>query len=101
MADVNWSAESRRDLKAIAEYFELSSPRYARYIVQNIYTSITDLEDFPEMGRKVPELDNDNFRERIVDGYRVIYLYQKGLVEILTVVNSRQDLIKHLKRTSD
>lgn len=98
MADVNWSAESKRDLKAIAEYFETSSPEYSKYIVQNIYNSISELKEFPEMGRMVPELGNENFRERIIDGYRVIYLFQKSSVEVLTIVHSRQDLMKHLKR---
>lgn len=98
MADINWSAESRRDLLAIAEYFETSSPEYSKYIVNSIYNSISDLKDFPELGRMVPELDNDIFRERIIDGYRIIYLLQGNNIEILTIVHSRQDLIKHLKR---
>ena len=99
MADINWSAESRRDLHAIAEYFETSSPEYSKYIVQSIYNSISELKNFPELGRMVPELENEIFRERIVDGYRIIYLFQENAIEILTIVHSRQDLIKHLKRT--
>jgi plasmid stabilization system protein ParE len=67
--------------------------------MQSIYDSVSDLKDFPELGREVPELEQKMFRERIVDGYRIIYLFQENSVEILTIVHSRQDLIKHLKRT--
>lgn len=98
MADLKWSAESRRDLKAIAEYFETSSPEYSKYIIDIIIESVTELEDFPEIGRKVPELNQEMFRERIVDGYRIVYLFQGSSIEILTIVHSRQDLFKHLKR---
>jgi plasmid stabilization system protein ParE len=98
MADINWSAESRRDLKTIAEYFDSTSPEYSKYIVGNIIYAVTELIDFPKIGRKVPELEQDMFRERIVDGYRIIYLIQSTGVEILTIVHSRQDLIKHLKQ---
>lgn len=98
MARVNWSGEAKKDLRGIAEYHNRSSLTYAKFIVQNIYNSVSELKEFPKIGRKVPELEMDIFRERIVEGYRVIYLLQKNSCEIMTIVHSRQDLIKQLKR---
>jgi toxin ParE1/3/4 len=99
MADINWSAEAKRDLRAIAEYFDKSSPEYSKYLVENLFHSISELSNFPKMGRMVPELEQEQFREKIVEGYRVIYLFQRNSVEILTIVHSRQDLFKHLRRS--
>ncbi|MEX0844414.1 MAG: type II toxin-antitoxin system RelE/ParE family toxin [Balneolaceae bacterium] len=98
MAEINWSGESKKDLRAIADYFDKSSRPYSRYLIQSIYNSVGELEAFPKIGRKVPELEIDIFRERIVEGYRVIYLVQGNSIEILTIVHSRQDLLNHLKR---
>ena len=101
MAEVKWSAEAKRDLNAIAEYFDISSTQYSKYLVERIYNSVSELKDFPKIGRKVPELEFEIFRERIVEGYRIIYLVQDASIEILTIVHSRQDLIKQLKRQDD
>jgi addiction module RelE/StbE family toxin len=98
MAEVNWSDQSKKDLRAIAEYFGQSSQTYAQYIVTNIYSSVSELKEHPKIGRKVPELDLEFFRERIVEDYRIIYLLQENFVEVMTIVHSRQDLLRYLKR---
>ncbi|MCC5913887.1 MAG: type II toxin-antitoxin system RelE/ParE family toxin [Balneolaceae bacterium] len=99
MAEINWSAESRRDLKSIAEFYEVSSASYSNFIVSRIIDAVDRIQEFPEIGRQVPKLDQDMFRERIVDGFRIIYLLQGNSCEILTTVHSRRDLIRHLKRS--
>lgn len=97
MADISWSAEARRDLKAIADYYKVSSPEFAKYIVDQLFHAVSRLEHFPKIGRKVPELEMDIFRERVVEEYRIIYLLQGSSIEILTIIHSRQNLLKHLK----
>ena len=69
---VNWSAEAKRDLADIVDYYEDRSPEYARALVRQIYESVGRLELFPQMGRSVPELSLKSFRELIVAGYRVV-----------------------------
>ncbi len=95
---VNWSAEAKRDLADIVDYYEDRSPEYARALVRQIYESVGRLEQFPQMGRYVPELSLKSFRELIVAGYRVVYLVSKEEVDILVIAHSRQDLIKKLSR---
>ena len=95
---VNWSAEAKRDLADIVDYYEDRSPEYARALVRQIYESVGRLEQFPQMGRSVPELSLKSFRELIVAGYRVVYLVSKEEVDILVIAHSRQDLIKKLSR---
>lgn len=48
--------------------------------------------DFPESGRKIPEADNENLREIIVQGYSIMYRFEAGTVLILAVMHSRRDL---------
>ena len=56
------------------------------------------LEHFPRLGRNVPELELESFRELIVAGYRVVYLLSEEDVNVLVIAHSRQDLIKKLSR---
>ncbi len=99
MVEINWSLESKRDLKTIAEYLEASSASYSSFIISRIFEAVDGIKEFPEIGRKVPELDQEMFRERIVEGYRIIYLRQENSCEILTIVHSRQDLFRHFRRS--
>lgn len=48
MAEVKGSAEAKRDLKAITEHFDISSTHYSKYLVERIYTSVSELKNFPK-----------------------------------------------------
>ena len=102
MAVVRWSSVARHDLRAIRDYFENSSPAYARTIIGKLFASVSNLETFPRMGRQVPEIENEAFRELIVENYRVVYFVteedDQAEVELLTIAHSRQDLSKKLSR---
>ncbi len=102
MAVIRWSSAARQDLAAIRDYYEQSSPNYARTIISKLFGAVTNLELFPRMGRQVPELEDEAFREVIVEDYRVVYLLlgdnEKPDVEVLTIAHSRQDLMKKLSR---
>ncbi len=54
------------------------------------------------MGRMVPELESETFRELIVEGYRIVYLVvgkrEAAEVDVLAIAHSRQDLAKKLSR---
>ena len=98
MALVSWSSEAKGDLADIVAYYEDRSPEYARAVVRQLYEAVTRLEHFPRMGRTVPELGLESFRELLVAGYRVVYLVREEEVDILVIAHSRQDLLKKLSR---
>lgn len=100
MAIVNWSASAKRDLVAIGDYYDKSSPKYAALIVQRLFDAVSVLEQFPAAGRRVPELELDAFRELIIEAYRIVYLLDDSEenAEILAVVHGRQDMLKKLSR---
>ena len=102
MAHVSWSAAAKQDLSAIRDYYESSSPGYTRSIISKLYEAVSRLEMFPRMGRQVPELESETFRELIVEGYRIVYLVigeeEEAEVDVLAIAHSRQDLLKKLSR---
>ncbi len=98
MAVVKWSLAAKGDLAAIRDYYETVSPDYTRTIVGKLYEAVLQLEAFPRMGRRVPELEMEDFRELIVERYRVVYLVSGEDVNVLAIAHSRQDLAKKLSR---
>jgi len=72
---VIWSPEAVEDLEAIAEYIERDSEFYAKAVVSKILDVARSIKDFPKIGRIVPEIGDENIRERFV--YIVIALFIK------------------------
>jgi len=70
---VRWSAPAKRDLKQIHDYIAKDSKYYGKKVAQNIVASTEKLDQFPEMGRAVPEIGDSNVRELFVYSYRLIY----------------------------
>ncbi|MCF6250398.1 MAG: type II toxin-antitoxin system RelE/ParE family toxin [Methylococcaceae bacterium] len=90
---IEWSARSRTDLKELKNYIGQDSPYYARRFIARIILSVEKLEDFPDIGRGVPEAEERNdVRELIFQGYRIIYLRQSDHVYIVTVIHGSRDL---------
>ncbi len=89
---VEWSDEARADLRRIAEFLAQDSPRYASTIVDAVLTRVEHLERFPRMGRMVPELGDESFREILVYSYRVMYRLEGDDVTIAAVIHSKRSL---------
>lgn len=98
MAEVRWSPQALRDLDALGEYLERSSPQYARSLVARLYEAGASLAEFPLMGRQVPEVELEHIREIVRAGYRIVYFVGDDSVEVLAVLHGRQDLGKKLRR---
>ena len=89
---VEWSVEARDDLRKIAEFIGRDSRAYAAAVVRRVLRGTRKLERFPQMGRVVPELGDEAFRELLVYGFRVIYRVEGDLVTITAVAHGRQSL---------
>ena len=98
---VTWSPTALDDVDAIAEYINRDSPAYTRAVVNKILDTARKLEVFPNAGRIVPELDDDEFREHFVYSYRVIYRIQNNEVLIVAVVHGRRLLEPLLDQIGD
>lgn len=93
MAKVAFTTQAISDLEEIATYIALDSAHYASLQVSKLYTRAIALEEHPNIGRVVPELNLRSVREVIEGNYRIIYkLLNKDTIHILTVHHSRRQL---------
>ena len=90
MVEIKWADTAKNDLKGIIEYLSHDSPQYADYFYERIFESIDNLKSFPEMGRQVPELKDPNMRELILQNYRIVYHYDKVIIEIVTIIHGKR-----------
>ena len=91
---VEWSDFARDDLDDLVEYISRDSAFYASQFGEKVVLATRRLRDFPESGRRIPEADDDNLREIIVQGYRVMYRFAADTVLILAVMHGSRDLSK-------
>ncbi len=102
MIEVRWSNPALEDMEGIRDYIAKDSPFYARRFIERVFGHFEKLNDFPKMGRLVPEAgDRDDIRELIYQGYRIIYLLSSELAEIITVVHGGRDLTRPDKPWDD
>ena len=87
---VAWSPEAVEDVEAIAQYIARDSQFYARAVATKIVETTRSIERFPWIGRVVPELSNENIRERFVYSYRVIYQVEDARILIAAVIHGKR-----------
>jgi len=87
---VAWSPEAIEDLEAIAEYIERDSEFYAMAVVSKILDMARNIKDFPKIGRIVPDVGNENIRERFVYSYRLVYQIRGHQILIVAVIHGKQ-----------
>lgn len=82
---VRLSRSARSDIQDIVRYISIDDPnqavRFGRFLIQQI----KGLAQFPELGRIVPEFDDESIREIIVRAYRIIYRvnHQTRSIEVI------------------
>ena len=94
MRKLIWTEPSLSDLQAIFDYISKDSEYYASIFISEIIESAEKLIDFPKMGRIVPEYQQNDIREILVQSYRVIYQLEQNQILILTVIHGRRELTK-------
>jgi len=68
---VEWTKPAVNDLDSIHEFIGRDSKLYADSFIEKILNTVDKLEDFPEIGRKVPEANDPDTRELIFQNYRI------------------------------
>jgi len=88
---VIWSIPARNDLKQIYDYIAKDSKYYATNVAQDMVSKAESLSEFPEIGRVVPEIGDENVRELIIYSYRLIYEVVPNGVQILAIIHGKRD----------
>ena len=87
-----WSPLAFDRAAEIAGYIAQDKPSAAEEWINTLFSKIEQLQDSPEMGRLVPEINNSLFRELIYGNYRIIYRIEKEHISILTIRHGKQIL---------
>ena len=87
-----WSPLAIDRASEIAEYIARDKPSAAEKWVNTIFSKVEQLRSSPEIGRIVPEIRNEQFRELIYGNYHIIYRVEKKQISILTIRHGRQIL---------
>ncbi len=92
---VVWTSVAENDLKEIIEYISVDSPHNALNILRKIKKKASSLYTLPERGRIVPELQDQGilqYRELIVQPWRLIYRIAEQKIFVLSVIDSRRNV---------
>jgi len=101
MAQIIWTEPALDDLNNIAEYIAVSNPYAAKQLVENVFSKVQRLEQFPDSGGVPEEISNLNYREVVVNPCRVFYKVDNASVYILHVMRQERDLRKFLLSTEN
>ena len=93
MAKLVWSEEAYHDLDDITDFILKGSPRYAQIVGEAIILASEQALESPYLGRVVPELKNENLREKIVYSYRLIYRVSEESILVVAILHGARHLM--------
>jgi|SRR5215831_4697893 len=68
-----WAPAARNDLRDITAFIARDNPDRAFSFAYELISQTDKLQQFPEIGRTVPEYRTGNLREIIFGRYRIVY----------------------------
>ena len=96
---VYWTETAITDLLSIKVYISEDSPDRAEAWILELFNSGESLVDLPTRGRIVPEFNQENLRELLIDNYRLVYRIKKTSIEVITVFEGHRKIkAKDLKK---
>ena len=98
---LKWTEPALSDLESIRDYIKKDSEYYANRFVERIIEAVESLEMFSEIGRRVPEAEEENIRELLFHNYRIIYRVEPSTILILTVIHGARDLSRRKHKPWD
>ena len=97
MAQIIWTEPAISDLDKIAEYTALDKPEAAGNLVKRVFEAVERLKQFPNSGKKPPELSrNTRYSEIIIGPCRIFYRVDKNKVFVLYVMRSERVLRQYI-----
>lgn len=88
-----WSQTSQRDLHSLVKTISRDSPQRAEQFGYRIVARVEMLQEYPRMGRVVPEFNQPDLHEVTVRPYRIIYRRKDdiSLIEVVRIWHSSRD----------
>ena len=91
MGKVIWAPSALSDIESIVEYIERDSVDQAALFVTRIIEMTDRLEKFPQSGRIILEIDNEDCREIIYGSYRIMYRMTREEIWITGVIHGARN----------
>ena len=89
--NISFSKSAIDDLKEISAYYlEQGIPQIGQDFVASIIEHIERLSMHPDIGRVVPEFNDESIRELIHSPFRVVYLRDSKSIKIIRVWRSER-----------
>lgn len=101
MAQVIWTEPALADLDQIVEYIALDKISAAKSLARKDFSSLDHLEQFPNSGRRPPELKKSKYSEIIVGPCRIFYRVDKNIVYIIYIMRSEKLLRRYILESRD
>jgi len=98
---IEWTQPALLDLESIRDYISRDSEYYAARFIEKIIEAVEGLENFPNIGRSVPEAEDETIREILLHNYRIMYRVETDRVLVLTVVHGARDLSRRRTKPWD
>ncbi len=95
MVEVEVMPSAQQDIKNIIEYVYRQSVQNAEKLYVEISEKINSLQQFPERGSLVKEIETPQLREVKLYHLRIIYTCPETKVQILTIHHSAKMLINN------
>jgi len=93
--NVIWSPLALDRITEIAKYIADENKQAAIELVDNLFSRVNQLSDFPESGQSVPELGRSDVRQLVDGKYRIVYKIEPDSISVLTVRHHRQTLTEN------
>ena len=71
-------------------YIAKDKPTAAENWLDEIFSKVESLALSPQLGRIVPEINKNQYREIIYGNYRIVYRLEEKRISILTVRHGKQ-----------
>ncbi len=92
MTKIEWTRSALSDARNLRNYIAKDSEAYADRFAQRIIETVERAAQFPLLGRKVPEADDDSVREILFRKYRIMYRVEPDRILVLMVIHGARDL---------
>ena len=89
--NISFSKSAIEDLESITGYYlKQGVPQIGQDFVKSIIEHIETLTEHPDIGRVVPEFNDELIREIIHSPFRVVYLRESKTINIIRVWRSER-----------
>jgi len=88
--EVKWTRQAIKMVNEFVDFIAQDDYSTAAQWAHELMNQTDKLADFPQMGRMVPEYEDETLRELIVGNYRIPYRIKNNVIYIEAVWHIRQ-----------